>query len=239
MIFARAKNKRLCHNVAMKKSFLLLIPLLLVLGACQDVTFAYDPNDSHSAGLEGGTPSSGHYAYEYSYYPGDVLAESIDGRAFNVANLTFNNINESKTDIKDVEEIASYISVDQEIFTSVENPNFFSTKNEGFAFLGAESTYVQGQLTFNFNVPIYQVQITARTYSYIKTSFNDEALEIDNDVAISVNDSGFIKLSESANEEKSSAIQSICAYKLQEASQKITLKVGKRRAIIDKIALYY
>ena len=238
MIFARAKNKLLWHNNNMKKSWLLLIPALLVLSACQEITVGFLPNDEHSAGFDRSVSSNPYNIGSYSYYRGDTLIDSANGAPLTIANLTFKGISESKTDIKDVDEIFAYFDNDQNILKSVENPAFFSTKKEGFAFLGVESTYAEGKITMNFNAPVYSIVISARAYSYNKESF-EETLIVDDDIALSVNDKGFVKLDQNLNEEKNAAVTSTCCFSFNEPVTQVTLRAGKKRAILEKIAVYF
>ena len=226
------------HNISMKK-VLLLVPTLLLLTGCQEITFGFSANDTHSAGLDNGGSSSAITEESYSYYPGDSIVDNVAGRPLVTANITFKDIKDSKTDIKDVDEIKSYLNDENNLITSVESPSFFSTKSDGTAFLGVESTYALGKLTLNLSQPIYHVNITARAYSYINTSFNEEKLVIDQDVAISLNNKGYIKLSKDANETNSASKESICSFAFSTPVSKITLKVGKQRAILENIALYY
>ena len=227
------------HNIDMKK-VLLLLPAMLLLTGCQDITFMFSQNDTHPAGLDQGSGSNSQVPNEsYSYYPGDSVVDDAPGRPLNTANLTFKDIKDSKTDIKDVEEIKSYFNDTNNILTSIENPLFFSTKSDGTAFLGVESTYSQGKMTLNFASPIYHVVVTARAYSYINYSFNEEKLIIDQDVAISANEKGYIKLSNAANEANNASKSSECSFAFSTPVNKITFKVGKQRAILEKIAVYF
>ena len=230
----------MCHNTNMKKAVLLVLPCVLLLSSCQEITFAFSRNDTHPAGLdnEGGS-SKNEDVGPYSYYKGDSIVDDAPGRPLVSSELTFANITESKTNITDTDAIKSYFVDSAVILDSVENPYYFSTKAEGLAFLGAESTYIEGKITLNFNVPVYHMVITARPYSYIQTSFNEEKLIIDNDVAISANSKGFIKLKETANENNDASITSECSFGFTQPVQQISLRVGKRRAILEKIVIYY
>ena len=50
-------NNKLCHNVSMKKSFLLLIPVVFVLSACKEVGIGFT-NESHDKGWDYTTMST-------------------------------------------------------------------------------------------------------------------------------------------------------------------------------------
>lgn len=223
----------MCHNKFMKKLFLLL-PILLLTG-CQDMKVGF-LNESHEAGLDHSISSSSNGKVDsYNF----IQNMALDNTNLTKAVLTFNDIISSSSDIKDLEVINSFINIDQEVTVEAKGASYFSTKEEGYAFIGADSSYVDGYLAINFGVAIKNIEIKARPYSYIKTAFNEETLVIDHEVAICVNDLGYIKLNESANEEETKAVTSTCSFALNEASQEIVIKVGKRRAVIEEIDLYY
>ena len=56
---------------------------------------------------------------------------------------------------------------------------------------------------------------------------------------MAVNNTGYIKLNENVNEETKEVPSTTLSYHLQEAAGAVTIKVGKRRAIFEKINLYY
>ena len=64
----------MCHNTNMKKAVLLVLPCVLLLSSCQEITFAFSRNDTHPAGLdnEGGS-SKNEDVGPYSYYKGDSI----------------------------------------------------------------------------------------------------------------------------------------------------------------------
>ena len=64
-------------------------------------------------------------------------------------------------------------------------------------------------------------------------------MHLDHEVAISINNGGYIKLKEQVDEETKEVASSSLTYHLDEPAGAITIKVGKRRAIFEKIDLYY
>ena len=220
----------------MKKGLLLIACTSLLLSGCGEVTFGYNRDDTHSAGLDHETSyDAGASKPVYQYYEGD----SLNNEGLNKANLTFIGITDSRTDIRDLTMINSYVSIDQEIFVGAEEAYYFSTKSEGFAFLGADSSYVDGKLVLAFNTNIKNVEIVARSYSYLKTAFNENSVLIDHEVALSVNDSKYIKLKDDLDEDHQMAVTTNCSYSLSAPSDHIVIKAARRRAIIEKIILYY
>ena len=226
----------MCHNISMKKSRLLLIPLVLFLTGCNNqIEIGFSNGDTHSAGSDRETSSKEGGVISYSY----MNNATLDNTGLNKATLTFANINTSKSDIEDKELIMSYLSVDQDILTGVDNPHYVSTKDDGTFFIGADSSYVDGMITLYFNVNIKNIEITTKPYYSISTAFNEETLTIDHEVCIAVNNTGYIKLNEQVNEENKEVSSSKLSYHLEQAAGAVTIKVGKRRAIFEKIDLYY
>ena len=220
----------------MKKSRLLLLPLVILLAGCNNqIEIGFSNGDTHSAGPDRETLSKEGGVISYSY----MNNATLDNTGLSKATLTFANINTSKSDIEDKELIMSYLNVDQDILTGVDNPHYVSTKDDGTFFIGADSSYVDGMITLYFNVNIKNIEITAKPYYSISTAFNEETLTIDHEVCIAINNTGYIKLNEEVNEENKEVSSSKLSYHLEEAAGAVTIKVGKRRAIFEKIELYY
>lgn len=220
----------------MKKSKLLLLPLVILLAGCNNqIEIGFSDGDKHSAGPDRETSSKEGGVISYSYMDNAIL----DNTGLSKATLTFANINTSKSDIQDKELIMSYLNVDQSILTGVDNPHYVSTKDDGTFFIGADSSYVDGILTLYFNVNIKNIEITAKPYYSISTAFNEEVLTYDHEVCIAINNTGYIKLNEQVNEENKEVSSSKLSYHLEQAAGAVTIKVGKRRAIFEKIDLYY
>lgn len=219
----------------MKKSFLLLIPVVFVLSACKEVGIGFT-NESHDKGWDYTTMSTAKPGSvdSYSYRNPDTL----DNNGLTQAIMTFGNITKSETNVQDVEKIRSYININSDILESIVNPLYFSTKETGDVFLGVESTYVNGEITFHFNKEIKNIEIIAKQYNYTKVSF-EETFVVDENVAISVNDSGYIKVNGEVNQENQTVASTTCSFHLATPSNDITIKAGPYRAILEKITLYY
>ena len=219
----------------MKKSILLILPAIFLLSGCKEVSFGYT-DDQHEKGWDYSNPSSTQLGKvdSYSFRANDTL----DNAGLTQVNMTFANINKSETNIQDAEKIKGYVNIDQDIFESASNMLYFSTKEEGYAFIGADSTYTAGEITFNFTQQIKNIEIIAKQYSYTQISF-EETFHVDKDVAVSVNDLGFIKVDGEVNEENKTVASTTCAFHLANPSSSINIKVGQYRAVIEKIVLYY
>ena len=225
----------MCHNKFMKKSKYLLIPIVFLLTSCGEINIGFSDGDTHSAGFDRSVSSQNNDLPSFSY----MNNMSLDNSGLTKATLTFANMDKSVSDIQDLEKIQSFFNIDQAIISGVENPHHVGVKDGGPFYLGAESTYVLGELTLKFNVNIKNVEITAKQYNYLDLSYNQDKLVVDEEVAISVNDSGYIRVEGAVNQEEHTVASTVCAYRLSEQSDSISIKVGKRRAIIESIALYY
>ena len=219
----------------MKKSYLLLLPVIFLLSACKEVKYGYT-DESHEKGFDfsSATTSQLGKVDSYSYRKSDTL----DNNGLTQANMTFTNVSKSETNIQDVERIKSFVNIDQDIFDYAYNALYFSTKEAGFVFLGADSTYTDGEITFHFTKEIKNIEIIAKQYNYTKIAFEEEFI-VDNNVAISVNNSGYIKVDGEVDKENQTVASTTCSFHLAEPSSDINIKVGQYRAILEKIVLYY
>ena len=222
----------------MKKFRLLLLPLILLMIGCkegQGFEIGYSDGDDHSLGPDREVSSKDNGPISYSY----MNNASLDNTGLNKTTLTFTNINTSESDIQDKEKLMGYLSDDKGILTGVDNPHNVSTKDNGQLFIGADSAYVDGMITLYFSSNIRNIEITAKPYYYISTAYNEEEVHLDHEVAISINNGGYIKLKEQVDEETKEVASSSLTYHLDAPAGAITIKVGKRRAIFEKIDLYY
>lgn len=223
--------------MAMKKRYLALLPLMFLVSGCDinGVKISFADGNYHSAGLDKSYSMDDYNSISYSYKNNDTL----NNEGLNSVILTFENIDASETNVQDVAKIKSYLSLTDQILDSVSNPSYFNTLSSGVVFLGTSTEKVLGEITLNFNVEIKNVEILAKPYYYVDNTFNNNELVVDEDVAISLNDEGYIKINKDIDEENQTVNSSTCSYKLQEAKNTINIKVGKRRAILEKITLYY
>ena len=225
----------------MKKALLLIVPALLMITACEggNLSFEFLDGVSHEPGFEGQSAETSNASVPYSY----AQNSSYNVSGLSKVTMTFENIKMSDSDVVNVETIKSYIKLDKQDFTYeiADNVKHFGTKNEGFAFLGNDYNDDYGQITFTTAVSVKNVIVKTQQYSYLKTAFNQNELIIDEDVAVAVNDSGFIKLDKAVlNEEKDQITNyTECAFSLGEGATTITIKAGRKRAILNEISFYY
>lgn len=223
----------------MKKILLRLAPVILLLTSCNNNFKVEVLNGvSHEPGFDNPSSAAISSSVSYSY----TSNSSYDVSALNKVTMTFENIKTSDSDIVNPQTIKSYIKLDEQFDYQInENIKHFGTKNDGFAFLGNDYNDEYGQITFTTANNIKYVVIKAQQYSYLKTAFNENALVIDEDVAIAVNDSGFIKLDAPVLNETKDQItnDTTCAFSLGEGTMSVTIKAGRKRAILKEIAFYY
>ena len=221
----------MCHTSAMKKSLVLLAPLLALLVSCGQFETGLT-SERHSAGFDNSTSHFQYSSIEYTYYAGD----EVDTTNSSVARFSF-----------DSRENYSFISKEQlEPLVTCDNPNVeYQIKEVASAgikadvgfFIGLDSNYVDGSLTIAFGQAVKGVIIRARRYYAFTNAWNEDNVVIDDDVAIAINNSKYIKLT---GEKDASGIPntSECRYNAQNHNE-IKIKVGPKRAIIEEIAFYF
>ena len=220
----------------MKKSHLIFIPVLFMLASCETFKVGFT-NDQHEAGLDNGSASL-YVVPSYPAYGGDQFTISENEK---LAEIVFTGYTNNLSNIQDIDLLNSLVDINQEdFFITTESPLNVGTDEEDGLFIGANSSYVDGELTLAFKQDIKYIEIIATPYFYISHSWNEEEYKIDQDVYISVNNSPYVVLLTSQNED-GSVKETTCRYLnyAQENKDKITIRVGRRRAFIKKIKLYY
>ena len=220
----------------MKKSFLLFIPSVLLLASCETFNVGYT-DARHEAGVDNSV-APGYVEPSYPAYPGDQFTVSDDTQS---AVLTFTGYKDGESNIQDIEKLNSFVTTEtKDFFVSMENPLNVGIDKEDGLFIGSWSSYVDGYVTLAFSKEIKNIEIIATPYYSITYPYNEEKFTIDEETGISVNDSPYIMLSTTRNED-GSVKESACRYLnyARENKDKITIKVGRRRAFIKKITLYY
>ena len=226
----------MCHTMSMKKSLILLLPIAIFLTSCEKIVVGYT-NGDHSAGLDRSLSGSTNSQPSYEYFSGDTF----DDTSNQFFTLTF-DYSKSYSNIAK-EELAPLInSSEASYFNEAVASSYVGTKENINLFIGADSSYVDGSLTLSFNMLIQNVIITACPYYYESAGF-EEKIVVDSDVAISVNDSRYIRLTTpldnegNLKEEESRFTE--CRYHLASESNEVTFKVGPKRAFIKSIKLFY
>ena len=224
----------------MKKSLLFLVPALLCLTSCQEFKVGID-GGSHRSGLDKSVSGQGSNdaADSFKLYGGDVI-QTDDLTSLE---LTFGNFTDNLSDISDISILNSYVIASEDnIFTTIEAPKYVGTKEEQGLFVGADSRYADGYITFSFNKDIKCVAITATPYYYIDTSWNGDERIVDEEVGISVNGSLYVPLASSLDKDTNEVKETVCKYDVTnkaEDKNKVSLRVKQRRAFLKKITLYY
>ena len=220
----------------MKKSRLVFIPLIFMLASCDTFKVGFT-DEKHEAGLDQGSGSV-YIVPSYPTYSGDQFTVSDNEKS---ASIVFTGYTDGLSNIQDIDLLNSLVDISQQdFFITVESPLNVGTDEKDGLFIGADSSYVDGELTLAFKQDIKYIEIVATPYLYVSHSWNEEEYKIDQDVCISVNGSAYVALLTSQNED-GSLKETTCRYinHAQENKDKITIKVGRRRAFIKKITLYY
>ena len=217
----------------MKKQALLLVPLITVLTSCGLLDIGMT-GETHSAGIAGHDSSIRTYVDQYTYFSGD----EIDETNTNVANLTFSAEN-AFTIGSSAETFNSIVSCDvDDVFNSVTEAENVGVIKDFWLFVGADSTYTDGYLTLKFDINIKDIKIEACPVYFEKYGF-EEDFRIDENVAVAVNNSSYIRLSSLRDEVTGDVNTTPCRYHMPDNTKEIKIKVGQRRAFIRKIVLYY
>ena len=219
----------------MKKRVLLFLPVLTILTSCAVFSIGFSEGE-HEAGLENGDAlSSKRYVDDYSFFAGDNI--SPEGK--DTAIITFANYDDS-LDIHSPEDLDPYVACNIDgIFKKTNSINNVAINKDKGVFVGATSTLADGALTLSFNVDVKDVVIDACPYYYEENKYNQTTLKIDEGVCVSVNTKPYILLSSTKNEDGASVKETECRFHLTEASADVKIKVGIRKAFINKITIYY
>lgn len=220
----------------MKKPIVILLPVIALLTSCGTLKFGYT-EESREPGLEGSISSTRKDVppEEYGYYSGDSISTEDSTEAF----LTF-NVTEEKSELT-TEEASALISCSVEgLFKAVDDLVHVSTDGEtNQLYVGAESTYAEGYMTFSFNNIIKDIIVEACPYYYSTNAWNEDDFKIDSPAGVGVNESQYVKLSSEKDETEEKLESSMCRFHIANDATSFKIKVGPRRAFIRKISLYF
>ena len=219
----------------MKRRLYLLVPLLLTLSSCSEFTVGYN-KERYSAGFSGGASYS---MYEkpssYYYYLGDPIDEESENKVI----LTFEKVNKDASLVSDVALLNTYVTASEEgFFLSFSNPSYVGTNAEHGIFIGANSSYADGEITMYLAQSVKAAVLYAYSYTYEVAGFETKTY-VDQNVAIAINKTGYVPLTSDIDETTGFAKETKCKYKVDPESDVITIKVANARAYINKIVLYY
>lgn len=215
----------------MNKKILKSLPFLAcMLTACNfSITTA---NESHEPGLYAGDSKIDTTSVLREYFTGDTLT----GKDL-LTEMVIEPKKEDATNVfKEAVEIAEYLNAP----TVVTQINEFKevAKNANGIRIGDMTAKLDGRLSFTCSQSIKMVSIKAAPYVTMVTGFEETSYQSDQNVAISLNSSKYIKLNVNVNE-SGVAETTDCNYILPESTNKLTIDVALQRAIISKITLYY
>lgn len=229
----------MCNTKNMKKNIAVLLPLcFLTLIACDGFNFGFNQGGNHEPGLNQSLPTNSSNFTSYSYYAGALFDEEDFAAHFT---LTFTGIEKNASNLSDLATINSYVNVsDESVAVSLDEVRYLGTKDNGSLFSGTKVAGSDGLLKMIFNVAAKAVLIEATPYSFINNAYNQEGVVVDKNVAIAVNDSGYILLAEDLlDEDGTDIVTTECKYELNEQSEEISIKVANGRAFIKSITVYY
>lgn len=213
----------------MKKSLVLLItPVILALTSC-NIDFK---ENFYSSGLDKSMNNGGNGDISYEYYSGDDL--EIEG--LSLARFTF-SVSKTESNISK-ENLAPIISCDNaSVQYVIDDASYVGTKVDTGLFIGLDSKQTDGALTLTLDKAVKAVKIQASRYYYESNSFENNIF-VDSDVAVSVCNSRYIKLTGEVNGE-GIPNDTECRYAFAEDKNQITIKVGSQRAFIKEIVCYF
>lgn len=212
----------------MNKKLFLLLPTLL-LTSCGMIKFSKDP---HEEGFEGG-PINNTKVVEY--YDGDTL--DLQGRTSHLISF-LPNLENSQPELKTSDAIKNVMVDNDNVvsgFDNIKNVNQFHGLK-----IGHLTESIDGELKINLNINAVAAKLMVRPRANVVTSGGLEEITIDTNVAISVNDSKYIKVKNDFTTME--AIEdTICNYSLLKDDagvNELDLSVVYQRVEIMSITLY-
>lgn len=219
----------------MKKSLILFVPICVLLVSCEKFVVGYT-KDPHSAGLDHSMSSNNNGKNSYEYFAGDFFEEG------NVlCNITFKDHETASNIAKD--DVAPILTFDTPVSSfmcEVSEASYVGTKEGIGLFIGADSSYVDGYLSLTLSHDVVNIVIEATPYYYESNGFEEESqLVVDDEVAIAINNTRYIKVLNNKSEDGLTIKSTTCSYHLSSPSKEITIKVGPKRAFIKSIKLFH
>ena len=211
----------------MKKSKLIILPIVLCLTGCFKFEITKNPHDGGLFG-QSGEQILGDFSYE------EYNGGSFEKGSYSNSVIT-SKIDTSTMEFKTPEDIKDYFYDNDSIINSIENFSYVARNNKGFR-IGDAKKELRGAITFNLSRPVAAVEIEAYPFVIEHDDLNESETVVDQDVQLSVNDLGFIKVNSAFENE---IVPTVCSYKLSSSSDNIKIVCGPNRAVISKITFYY
>lgn len=208
-----------------------LLPLML-LTACQISV----SNDEHEEGFDDGDQPVEEVIEYYTGYGDTLVTDNYTAHTFNINNTAM----EQGADIPstDGSSIIALFNDTDSCMSSVTTADYVALGVGGLK-IGHLNTSIKGILdiafidTFSFTL----AEVYCQPRSAIISGESGTTESIDSPVALSVNDSKYVKV-DSAFDDIASMTETKCSYQLSAASAHLKLKVLGQRLIVTKVVLY-
>ena len=210
----------------MKKRYLFLFPICLLLSGCFEIKIT---KESHDAGLY----SNGSQIYgTFSY--GNYSGSSINKEGKTAIEIT------SKNDISSLgfaneEAVKNYFIDGSDMISSITQYSEISMNRNGLR-IGDAKKEIRGSMTFILNRMVSAIEIEAYPFFITHDTLEEQELVVDQDVRLDVNGLGFLNVSSELNEGEVTTTK--CGFALTEQTNQFTITCGPNRAIISKIIFY-
>ena len=205
------------------KRAIYLLPIIL-LTSCSFGNLTLSIVDG---GSTNNNPSSSTRVIEY--FDGDKYSPDLMEQTIFIAKSD----TETETDSLSEDELLTYFSGEEGIFTSFSNTSHVGAISGGLK-IGSYNENVDGTLTISLSKTYEAVLIVAHPRISTISEETEKRYEVD-EAAISVNDSKYIKLNNALEEDGETLNSSDCIYSLN--SNNINIRVALKRAVIEKIIL--
>ncbi|MFA7032482.1 MAG: hypothetical protein WC201_02860 [Bacilli bacterium] len=212
--------------------FVSLISLFFLLTSCT-ISFS---NDQHDEGLSNGGTIEDETIQYYDDY-GDLLVTDD----YTAHTITISaDATEQGADIsaENSNQILALMNDPDGVFNTVTTANYVAEGVGGLK-VGHLNSSLDGVLDISFNpsFSVSMVEVYAQPRSAVIYSESETVDSIDTPVAVSVNDSKYVRLDTDFSS-ISTIAETKCSYQLAEAADHLLLDVYGQRAILTKIVVY-
>lgn len=215
------------YNQTMKKTKLVLLPLVFCLTGCLSIRIT---KESHEEGLFGDSGQMIVGDFSYAPYSGG----SFEKTEYTASEIT-SKISTSTLEFNNEEDIKNYFYDTDGMISSIIEFSYVARNYHGFR-IGDAKKDLRGEITFNLTKTVSAVEIEAYPFIIDHDDLSGASKTlIDEDVQLEVNNLGFLKVNSTFEEEPTTTV---CSYKLSTPTENIKITCGRNRAVISKIIFY-